>query len=60
MKDNFVYKLGPAMRPPSEVRTGNIFKNGRVYCAIDTLLSGAFPAISAARGETERRIELGE
>jgi hypothetical protein len=60
VKDNFVYKLGPAMRPPTEVRTGNIFKNGRVYCAIDTLLSGAFPTISAARDETKRRIEVGE
>lgn len=55
--DHFVYRLGPPMRPPSEMRTGNIFKNGRVYCAIDTLLSGAFKTISEARDETKRRLD---
>jgi len=54
--DHFVYRLGPAMRPAREVRTGNIFRNGRVRCAIDTLLSGAFDTISAARDETQRRL----
>ena len=51
----FLYHLGLPMRPQIEVRTGNIFKNGRVSCEIDTLLSGAFPTISAAREETKRR-----
>jgi hypothetical protein len=55
-QDNFVYRLGPPMRPASPVRTGNIYKNGRVWCAIDTLLSGEFPTISAARDETQRRL----
>lgn len=54
--DRFVYRLGPPMRPPSEVRTGNIFRNGRVWCAIDTLLSGAFHSISDARDETQHRL----
>lgn len=54
--DHFVYRLGPPIRPASEVRTGNIYRNGRVWCAIDTLLSGAFPTISAARDETKRRL----
>lgn len=54
--DHFVYRLGPAMRPACEVRTGNIFRNGRVWCAIDTLLSGAFSTISEARDETKRRL----
>lgn len=54
--DHFVYRLGPAMKPTSEVRTGNIFRNGRVHCAIDTLLSGAFKTISEARDETKRRL----
>jgi len=57
--DHFVYRLGPPMGPLTEVRTGNIFRNGRVYCAIDTLLSGAFKTISEARDETKRRLELG-
>lgn len=55
--DHFVYRLGPGMRPPREMRTGNIFRNGRVWCAIDTLLSGAFNTISDARDETKRRLE---
>jgi hypothetical protein len=54
--DHFVYRLGPSMAPLTEVRTGNIFRNGRVYCAIDTLLSGAFKTISEARDETKRRL----
>ncbi len=54
--DHFVYKLGPAMRPSREVRTGKIYMNGRVWCAIDTLLSGAFATISDARDETKRRL----
>lgn len=54
--DHFVYRLGPAIKPSSEIRTGNIFKNGRVHCAIDTLISGAFKTISDARDETKRRL----
>lgn len=53
---HFVYRLGPAMRPASELRTGNIFRAGRVYCAIDTLLSGQFQTISEARDATKRRL----
>lgn len=55
--DHFVYRLGPAMRPMTTVKTGKIYMNGRVWCAIDTLLSGAFSTISAARDETKRRLE---
>jgi len=54
--DHFVYKLGPAMRPSRDIRTGKIYMNGRVWCAIDTLLSGAFSTISDARDETKRRL----
>ena len=55
-RDHFVYQLGPPMRPVREVKTGNIYPSGRVWCAIDTLLSGAFDTISAARDETQRRL----
>lgn len=55
--EHFVYQLGPPMRPPREVDTGNIYQNGRVWCAIDTLISGAFPTISEARAETKRRLD---
>lgn len=54
--DHFVYRLGPAMRPAAEIRTGNLFRNGRVHCAIDTLLSGEFTTVSDARDETKRRL----
>lgn len=54
--DHFVYKLGKPMRPATEIRTGKIFKSGRVHCAINTLLSGEFATISAARDETKRRL----
>lgn len=53
--DHFVYSLGPPMYPEKEIRTGRIYRNGRVWCAIDTLLSGAFATISDARDETQRR-----
>jgi hypothetical protein len=57
-EDHFVYELGPPMRPAREMRTGGIYRSGRVWCAIDTLLSGAF-TISDARDETKRRLGNG-
>jgi hypothetical protein len=54
--DHFVYTLGPPMRPPRDIRTGKIYGSGHVWCAIDTLLSGAFHTISDARDETKRRL----
>lgn len=54
--DHFVYALGPAMKPVRAVRTGKVFRNGRVWCAIDTLLSGACETISEARDQTAKRL----
>lgn len=55
--DHFVYRLGAAIRPATEVKTGTkIFRNMRVWCAIDTLLSGEFGTIGDARDETQRRL----
>ena len=56
--DHFVYTLGPAMKPARPMRTGNIYRSGRVWCAIDTLLSGVCDTISDARDETSRRLAL--
>jgi len=53
---HFVYTLGKPMRPASPIRTGKIFRNGRVKCAIDTLLSGEFDTIADARDASKRRI----
>lgn len=51
----FVYELGPAMRPPVTVRTG--FRgNGHRLCIIDTLLSGVYETIRDAHKETKRRL----
>lgn len=55
--DHFIYELGPAMKPPKEVRTGNLFRNARTWCALDTLLSGEFETISDAAIESKRRLE---
>lgn len=53
---NFVYRLGPPMRPVHDLKTGNLYMTARVWCAIDTLLSGQYDTISAARDETQRRL----
>ena len=59
--DHFVYKLGPAMRPPRELRAGGpgdaVQRSARVWCAIDTLLSGQFDNLGQARDETRRRLD---
>lgn len=52
--DHIVYKLGPAIKPTREVRTGNIFRNGRVWCMLDTLFTSE--TISDARDLTKRRL----
>ena len=55
-EDHFLYRLGPPMRPHVEVATGNVWPTGRLWCAIDTLLSGEFATISVANRETKRRL----
>ena len=54
---HFLYRLGPAFAPSKEVRTGNIYRNGRVWCMLDTLF--ICDTISAARDLSQRR-ERGE
>ena len=49
----FVYKLGPAIKPMKEVRTGNIYRNGRVWAMLDTLLTA--DTISEARDISKER-----
>lgn len=50
---HFVYNLGPAIKPPKEIRTGNIFQSGRVWCHLDTLFTCS--TISEARDLTKSR-----
>jgi hypothetical protein len=58
--DHFVYKLGPAMRPPKELaaatKEDSIKRSLRVWCAIDTLLSGTFNTLGEARDATKKRL----
>ena len=50
---HFLYRLGPAFAPHQEVRTGNIYPNGRVWCMLDTLFT--CDTISAARDLSRNR-----
>lgn len=51
--EHFVFDLGPAIIPPKVVKTGNIYKNGRVWAMIDTLLT--CDTISEARDLSQKR-----
>lgn len=52
---HFVYSLGPAIKPTHEVKTGNIYPSGRVWCMLDTLLTSQ--SISEARDISQNRIQ---
>lgn len=63
-KDHFVYTLGPAMRPAKTLTAAGphdtVKHSARVWCAIDTLLTGQFDQLGKARDETKRRLEAAE
>jgi hypothetical protein len=50
----FDFELGPAIHPEHEVRTGNLFRAQRVWCALDLLLTCA--TIREARDQTHERL----
>ena len=52
-ESHFLYKLGPAFGPEKEVRTGRIYRNGRVRCMLDTLFT--CNTISEARDVSQER-----
>lgn len=52
--NHYVYKLGPAIKPVKTVKTGKIFRNGRVWAMLDTLLT--CDTISDARDLTQARL----
>jgi len=62
--DHFVYTLGPAMLPARRMGAAGpndtIKRATRVWCAIDTLLTGEFDQLGQARDETTRRIAAAE
>lgn len=49
---HFIYTLSPAIIPSKEIKTGNIYPNGRVWCHLDTLLT--CDTISEARELTKK------
>ena len=51
--NHFIYKLGPAIKPLKEVKTGNIYPSGRVWAMLDTLLTA--DTISEARDISKER-----
>ena len=50
---HFLYTLSPAFAPANEVKTGNIYPSGRVWCMLDTLFLER--TISAARDLSDQR-----
>ena len=56
---HFLYKLGPAMKPPHTVKSGRIWHK-HYWCAIDTLLSGTCKTIIEASAETKRLEKMAE
>ena len=51
---HFLYSLGPAIVPTHEVKTGNIYPSGRVWVALDLLLTSQ--TIFEARNLTQQRM----
>lgn len=52
---HYIYYLGPRILPSKTIRTGNIPRAGRVWAALDLLLT--CDTISEAREKTQARIE---
>lgn len=52
-RPHFVYRLGPKIVPPHVVKTGSIFRNGRVWAMLDLLLT--CKTIVEARDITKQR-----
>ncbi len=51
---HFLYSLGPVIEPARPVRTGNVFRSQRVWCALDLLLTSE--TIRDARDKTQARL----
>lgn len=50
---HFLYRVGKGFGPDKEIKTGNIYRNGRVWCMLDTLFT--CDTISAARDLSRKR-----
>ncbi len=54
---HFLYRLGPVIEPGRDVRTGKLWMNQRVWCALDLLLT--CDTIHEARDKTNERLAAG-
>lgn len=54
---HMIYRLGPKIVPSKEVKTGKVFRNGRIWAAVDLLLT--CETISDARDMTKARLARG-
>jgi len=52
---HFLYTLGEPIRPAKVVKTGSIFRNGRVWAMLDLLLT--CETIAQARDQTKQRLK---
>ncbi len=52
---HYLYRLGPAFGPEKIVKTGKIYRSGRVWCMLDTLFTSK--TISDARDKSKKREE---
>ena len=50
---HFLYTLSPPFAPANEVKTGNVYPSGRVWCMLDTLFLAK--TISEARDISKER-----
>lgn len=53
--NDFLYTLGPAIRPQRPVKTGKLYRSGRVWAMLDLLLTSE--TISEARDKTKKRLQ---
>jgi hypothetical protein len=56
-RPHFLYTLGAPIIPPKIVKTGKIYRNGRVWAMLDLLLT--CDTISQARDRTKKRLKQG-
>ena len=50
---HFLYELSEPITPEKQIRTGNIYRNGRVWAMLDLLLTS--DTIAEARDKTKER-----
>lgn len=55
-RPHFVYQLGRPIRPPLDIGLGNLWTNARLWCLIDTLLTGKYKTLKDANEASRKRL----